>query len=107
MKKLILPALCLVIGCAAGTTLMPTLAAQPVAPSAAATPRWEQRCQLYGGIGNGDRRAEIVGNMSDSVNRAGADGWENVAAPVQITGSPRSTWSDIVICFKRPRPAGN
>jgi hypothetical protein len=87
MKRYVVGLVCLVVGCAAGSTL-PTLAAHSFGPNLNA-PRWEQFCdQGFTNQGIGYRT-----KLRDSLERHGQEGWEFVT--FTSGGSP---------CFKRPAP---
>jgi hypothetical protein len=87
IKKLLVPVLCVLLGCAGGAA-MGSVTAQtwPETPSA---PRWQQECVGTGGATPGAERR----NANEELRLRGAAGWEAFAF------SPHGD-----VCFKRPAP---
>lgn len=90
LKKLIVPTLCVLLGCAGGAA-MGTVTAQTW-PEPTNVQRWQQECEVVPGSANINR---MVGPMNAMVRARGAAGWE-LAGTLSYTSA--------VVCFKRPAP---
>ena len=91
LKKLIVPVLCVLLGCAGGAA-MGTVTAQTW-PEPASVQRWQQEC-VYIDVG---RRYREQAAASD--RERGERGWELVAAYSHgANGNP------VAHCYKRPAP---
>lgn len=92
-KKLLVPVLCVLLGCVGGAALGPAAAQMHAFP---ATPhaRWEQMCEVP--AISALRQSRIVDGYNEHLANRGAQGWEMVSF-VMVRG-------DYMICFKRPAP---
>jgi hypothetical protein len=93
MRKYAVALVCLVIGCAAGSTI-PAITAQSFAPNPSA-PRWEQYCEVTPSL----RGEAGVNRWNESLRRSGVEGWELVSDSLH-QGGPGETGH--LACFKRP-----
>ena len=87
MKKLIVPTICALVGCAAGVAV-PAITAQTFRPRNEETPRWEQFCEE-----NGSRRG-MNAALAENATRRGQEGFELVSTTLG--------WETIMACYKRP-----
>lgn len=86
-KKMIVPVLCVLLGCAGGAAVGNVTA--QTWPEPANAQRWQQECV------SGSRAAY---NSNDLLRARGESGWELVGA-VSAVGDGHTTF-----CFKRPAP---
>ncbi len=93
MRKYAVALVCLVIGCAAGSTI-PTLTAQSYAPNPSA-PRWEQYCEVAETLVLQRGRDQL----NENLRRSGSEGWELVSESLLSAGHGQG---DHLVCFKRP-----
>ncbi len=93
MKKLIVPVVCVLVGCAAGVA-MPAITAQTYGAPAAGVQRWENYCAFdeTAELGNYQREAHQAGH-NRVLQELGAQGWEFV-------GPVGAQW--FTPCFRRP-----
>jgi len=87
-KKLIVPVLCVLLGCAGGAA-MGSVTAQTW-PQPANVQRWQQECVAYDYRG---RNSAFVESMNALLRERGDAGWEYVE---HVVGEGH------VACFKRP-----
>jgi hypothetical protein len=87
MKKLIVPTICALVGCAAGVAV-PAITAQSFSPPSAETQRWDQFCEA-----NGSRRG-MNAALAENARARGQEGFELVSTTLG--------WETIMACYKRP-----
>jgi hypothetical protein len=86
IKKLLVPVLCVLLGCAGGAA-MGSVTAQTW-PEPATVQRWQQECLDIEGHTPGSRRRSTNTTLAER----GGQGWEAFAL------------TESIICFKRPAP---
>lgn len=93
MKKLFVPIVCVLVGCAAGVA-MPTITAQTYGAPGPGVQRWENYCAFDETLPHIGRlqRAEHRTAYNQALRELGAQGWELVG-----TGGQEYT-----PCFRRP-----
>ena len=94
MKKLIVPIVCVLVGCAAGVA-MPTITAQSYGASAPGAQRWENYCAFdeTSAHTNQLRHAEHRTAYNRVLRELGSQGWE-------LVGTIGEGWR--TPCFRRP-----
>ena len=103
MKKIVFAFACLLAGYALAHAV-PTTSAQ-VVQLTSQTMRWEQFCEMKGGLGSGEARGRAVTSINNSLVERGREGWEIVATPIIVSGNnPGTIWSDVMVCYRRPAP---
>ena len=91
MKKLIVPAICVLVGCAAGAA-MPAITAQTYGAPAPGAQRWENFCR-FDVDGRNFHRQRNQDAFNAILAEMGRNGWEYVGSEVgTATGA----------CFRRP-----
>ena len=86
-KRLLVPSLCVLVGCVVGATL-PAVNAQSFAPPTRSTQRWEQFCEPNGA------RGSMNAALAQNAVMRGQEGFELVGLGLG--------WNTIMACYKRP-----
>jgi len=95
VKKLFVPFVCVLVGCAAGVA-MPAITAQSYGAPAPAAHRWENYCAMEEAAGMANlHRAGNRAEYNVLLQRMGRDGWEYVGPVGGNYFAP---------CFRRPAP---
>ncbi|MCB9628196.1 MAG: hypothetical protein H6725_12545 [Sandaracinaceae bacterium] len=93
MKKLLVPVICALVGCAAGVA-MPAITAQSYGAPAPAAQRWENYCAFEETADHVGylRRDQHQAEYNQALQQLGAQGWE-IVGTIGAGNTP---------CFRRP-----
>lgn len=92
LKKLIVPVLCVLLGCAGGAA-MGTVTAQTW-PEPTNVQRWQQECVVSPGVQPRQSEDERFARTNEELRRRGDAGWEAFHISAGVSA----------VCFKRPAP---